>query len=183
MARSTGWAAFSGASSRVNGYDQRVARVGLISDTHGLLRPEALEFLRGSDVIVHAGDIGNAVVLAELGALAPLTAVRGNNDHGLWADGVAETAVLRIDDVAIYVVHEPSHLTHDPAARACRVVVSGHSHRPAVEERDGVLYVNPGSAGQRRFRLPIAVAELQIAGDAVRVRIVELDVTSKLGGA
>jgi putative phosphoesterase len=151
-------------------------RVGVISDTHGLLRPEAVAFLRGSDRIVHAGDIGNAAVLTALAALAPVTAVRGNNDYGDWADGVAETATLHVDGVAIYVVHDVAALRREPPPAGCAVVVSGHSHKPAVAERDGVLYVNPGSAGPRRFRLPIAVAELAIAGGAVEARLVELAV-------
>ena len=154
-----------------------MARVGVISDTHGLLRPEAVAFLRGSDVIVHAGDIGNAAVLAELGKLAPVTAVRGNNDHGTWADAVGDTAAVDVDGVGIYVVHDVADLRRTPVPRACRVVVSGHSHKPAVAERDGVLHVNPGSAGPRRFRLPIAVAELEIADGEVRARIVELTVS------
>ncbi len=151
-----------------------MTRVGVISDTHGLLRPEALAALRGSDRIVHAGDIGNAAVLAELGALAPVTAVRGNNDHGSWADAIAETARLQVDDVGIFVVHDVAAVRRTPAG--CRVVVSGHSHKPGVAERDGILWVNPGSAGPRRFRLPIAVAELDIAGTDVRARIVELEI-------
>ncbi len=151
-------------------------RVGVISDTHGLLRPEAVAFLRGSDRIVHAGDIGNATVLAELAALAPVTAVRGNNDHGGWASAIGETARVAVDDVAIYVVHDVAELRREPPPAGCRVVVSGHSHTPAVAERDGILWVNPGSAGPRRFRLPIAVAELEIAGADVRARIVELTV-------
>src|SRR4029450_803913 len=139
-----------------------MARVGLISDTHGLLRPEALAFLRGSDFIVHAGDIGNAGVLDELRALAPLTVVRGNNDTGAWAGGIAETQILQIGDVFIYVLHNLAELDLDPVAAGYQVVVSGRSHHPLVERRGGVLYVTPGSAGPRRFKLPIAVAELQI---------------------
>ncbi|HEV2431507.1 MAG TPA: metallophosphoesterase family protein [Burkholderiales bacterium] len=149
-------------------------RVGLISDTHGLLRPEALAFLRGSDFIVHAGDIGDAAVLEELRRLAPLTAVRGNNDNGPWAKSIAETEVLEVGGVLIYVLHDLAELDLDPVAAGFRVVVSGHSHHPSVEDRDGVLYVNPGSSGPRRFKLPIAVAELQVAGSSVKARIVEL---------
>ena len=149
-------------------------RVGLISDTHGLVRPEALAFLRGSDFIVHAGDIGDADVLKELRGLAPVTAVRGNNDKGPWADGIAETEVLRVGEVFIYVLHNLAELDLDPAAAGFQVVVSGHSHQPLIEERDKVLYVNPGSCGPRRFKLPVAVAELQVAGRSVKVRIVEL---------
>ncbi len=154
-----------------------MTRVGVISDTHGLLRPEAVAFLRGSDRIVHAGDIGNAAVLTELATLAPVTAVRGNNDCGGWADAVGETATVDVDGVGIYVVHDLADLRRTPAPRACRVVVSGHSHKPVVTERDGVLHLNPGSAGPRRFRLPIAVAELEISDGHVRARIVELTVS------
>ncbi|HEU4351300.1 MAG TPA: metallophosphoesterase family protein [Burkholderiales bacterium] len=149
-------------------------RVGLISDTHGLLRPEALAFLRGSDFIVHAGDIGDAAVLNELRRLAPLTAVRGNNDKGTWARSIAQAEVLEVGEVLIYVLHDLAELDLDPVAAGFRVVVSGHSHNPRIEERDGVLYVNPGSSGPRRFKLPIALAELHVAGSSVKARIVEL---------
>ena len=154
-----------------------MTRIGLISDTHGLLRPEALAFLRGSDHIVHAGDIGHVAVLQELAMLAPVIAVRGNNDREPWADAVRETEVLEVGEVLIYVLHDLSELDVDPAAAGFRVVVSGHSHRPAVEVREGVLYVNPGSSGPRRFKLPIAVAELQVEGASVEARLVELDVS------
>ena len=151
-----------------------MARVGLISDTHGLLRPEALAFLRGSDFIVHAGDVGDAGVIEALRALAPVSVVRGNNDTGPWANGIAETEELQVGDVSIYVLHNLAELDLDPVAAGFQVVVSGHSHHPLVERRDGVLYVNPGSAGPRRFKLPIAVAELQIVGRSVDARIVPL---------
>jgi uncharacterized protein len=149
-------------------------RVGLVSDTHGLLRPEAIAFLRGSDYIVHAGDIGDAGVLSALEALAPLTAVRGNNDKGAWAGEIPDADVLRVDEVSIYVLHDLAQLDLDPVAAGFRVVVSGHSHRPSIEERDGVLYVNPGSSGPRRFKLPVAAGELEVAGRSVRAKLVEL---------
>jgi uncharacterized protein len=152
-------------------------RVGVISDTHGVLRPEATAFLRGSDFIVHAGDIGHAGILGKLATVAPVTAVRGNNDKGAWAEAIAKTEVLQIGEVCICVVHDLAELALDPVASGFQVVVSGHSHKPLVEERDGVLYVNPGSAGPRRFRLPIAVAELSVARDAVRARVVELQLS------
>jgi uncharacterized protein len=152
-------------------------RVGLISDTHGLLRPEAVTFLRGSDRIVHAGDIGGAHVLTELNALAPVTAVRGNIDKGPWAEAIADTEILQVDDVVIYVIHDIAELDLDPVAARFRVVVFGHSHQPSVRERDGVLYVNPGSSGPRRFKLPVAVAELEVDGRSVRAKLVELKVT------
>ncbi len=152
-------------------------RVGLISDTHGLLRPEAVTFLRGSDHIIHAGDIGDAAVLRQLDVLARVTAVRGNNDKGSWAEAIPESQVLQVDNVFIYVLHDLAELDLDPGAAGFQVVVSGHSHQPLVETRDGVLYVNPGSSGPRRFKLPVAVAELDIEGHSVRARVIELEVT------
>ncbi|MGF6351874.1 metallophosphoesterase family protein [Variovorax sp. W2I14] len=149
-------------------------RIGLISDTHGLLRPEATAFLQGCDFIVHGGDIGNAGILEALAAIAPLTVVRGNNDWEPWADGIGESEFLKVGGVVIYAIHDLSQIDIDPAGAGVRVVVSGHSHKPKIEERDGVLYVNPGSAGPRRFKLPIAVAELIVDGNSVSARIVEL---------
>jgi hypothetical protein len=151
-------------------------RIGLISDTHGLLRPEAVAFLRGSDFIVHAGDVGGVEVIEQLTKLAPVTVVRGNNDASAWAGSIAETEVLRVEGVLIYVLHDIAELDLDPAAAGFRVVIFGHSHRPSIETRDGVLYVNPGSAGPRRFKLPICVGELLIVGDAVTPRHVELEI-------
>lgn len=151
-----------------------LCRIGLVSDTHGLLRPETLAFLQGCDHIIHGGDIGNAGILAALARLAPLTVVRGNNDKGDWAEGLPETAVLEAGGVRIHVLHDLAQLTTDPAAAGMRVVVSGHSHQPKIGEQDGVLFVNPGSAGPRRFRLPVSVAELVVNDGAVSARIVEL---------
>ena len=156
-------------------------RVGLISDTHGLLRPEALAFLQGSDLIVHAGDIGNAAILAELATLAPVTAVRGNNDHGPWADQIAETEMLAVGAIHVYVIHDFGKLEIDPKAAGVRVVIAGHSHHPTVSERDGVVFVNPGSAGPRRFRLPVAIGELRLDGHHVVARTLDL-LTPNLGG-
>jgi len=153
-----------------------MTRIGLISDTHGLLRPEAVSFLRGSTAIVHGGDIGHAGILEELTRLAPVTAVRGNNDRGVWADAIAETEVLQIGDVFSHAFHDIAQLSVDPAAAGFQVVVCGHSHKPLVETRDGVLYVNPGSAGPRRFKLPISIGELVIVGNSVKARLVELEV-------
>jgi putative phosphoesterase len=150
-------------------------RVGLISDTHGLLRPEALTFLRGSEYIVHAGDIGDPRVITELSVLAPVTAVRGNNDRGVWAQEIPEAQVLQVGNVFIYILHNVAELNLDPVAAGFQVVVSGHSHQPSVEERNGVLYVNPGSCGPRRFKLPITAAELDIEGHSVKARVVELE--------
>jgi len=149
-------------------------RLGLISDTHGLLRPAALDVLRGSDFIVHAGDIGEGV-LETLSTIAPVSAVRGNNDRAPWAGRLAETLQLRFDGVTLHVVHDLADLDIDPQATGVDVVVSGHSHRPKIERRTGVLYVNPGSAGPVRFRLPVSVALLQVTGKGVSARIVELE--------
>jgi putative phosphoesterase len=149
-------------------------RIGLISDTHGLLRPEAKFFLAGSDHIIHAGDICDHAVLDQLADIAPLTAVRGNNDNGAWADNFQEVAVLTLAQVTICVVHDLKELILDPKREGIRVVVSGHSHKPSVQERDGVLYINPGSAGPRRFKLPIAAGELIVASDSVSARTVDL---------
>lgn len=152
-------------------------RVGLISDTHGLLRPEAKTFLRGCDHIVHGGDIGNSDVLEELTLLAPVTAVRGNNDFGTWAQSIHETELFTLGGVYLYAIHDLAQLDIDPNAAGVRAVVSGHSHKPLVENRDGVLFVNPGSSGPRRFKLPISVGELIIATDGtVSARTVELQV-------
>jgi putative phosphoesterase len=150
-------------------------RIGLISDTHGLLRPEVLDFLRGSDHIVHGGDVCDAGVLQTLRAIAPVTAVRGNNDRGAWAAALPESELVRLGDVFVYAIHDLAEIDIDPRAAGVQVVVSGHSHRPAIEERDGVLYVNPGSAGPRRFRLPICAGELAVEGGRVSARLVEFD--------
>ncbi len=149
-------------------------RIGLISDTHGLLRPEAVEVLRGSDFIVHAGDIGEDI-LEPLSTLAPVTAVRGNNDRAPWAARIAEAESLRFGEVTLHVLHDLADLAIDPVAAGVDVVVSGHSHRPKIERRGGVLFVNPGSAGPVRFHLPVSVALLQVSGATVTARIVELE--------
>ena len=149
-------------------------KVGVISDTHGLLRPEALEALRGSDLIIHAGDVGNAEVLDRLRGVAPTVAVRGNNDKDGWAAKLPLTADIAVGDIRVHVVHEIAHFDRDSKAAAISVVVSGHSHRPSAERRDGVLYLNPGSAGPRRFTLPIAIARLSVSGSRVRSKIVQL---------
>jgi hypothetical protein len=151
-----------------------MVRVGLISDTHGLLRPEAMAFLQGCARIVHGGDIGDPTILEELARIAPVTAVRGNNDQGEWASALRASEMLRIEDVVLYVVHDLADLTMEPGAAGMRVVISGHSHKPSVEARGGVLFVNPGSAGPRRFKLPIALGELEIRGREVSARTVEL---------
>ncbi len=149
-------------------------RIGLISDTHGLLRPGALAALQGCDHILHAGDIGPEGILDTLRALAPLTAVRGNNDTADWARALPHSTTLEAGGLRIHVLHDLAELAIDPAAEGVRVVVSGHSHKPAVAERGGVLYVNPGSAGPRRFRLPIALAQLHLDHGRVTVHTTEL---------
>ncbi len=151
-------------------------RIGLISDTHNLLRDEARLALAGVDHILHAGDICARAVLDQLEAIAPLSAVRGNNDHGAWANALPETAIVPIAGVRILIVHDLATLAIDPEAEAIDVVVSGHSHRPRVEKRDGVLYVNPGSAGPRRFRLPVSVGCLDIGADGIDAQLQELRV-------
>jgi len=130
--------------------------------------------LRGCNYIIHGGDVGGESVLQELSAIAPTTAVRGNNDKGLWADSLPEAELVRFGSVFVYVIHDLAQLDIEPRAAGVSVVVSGHSHQPRIEERDGVLYVNPGSAGPRRFKLPIAVAELKIEDKSVESRVVEL---------
>lgn len=150
-------------------------RIGLISDTHGLLRPEASTFLRGCAHIVHAGDVGKQKILEDLSAIAPTTAVRGNNDTGPWAETLAETQLLHFEKIFLYLIHDLSELEIDPQAAGVGVVVSGHSHQPVIRERGDVLYINPGSAGPRRFKLPISLGEIVIAGRSVTPRIVELD--------
>jgi hypothetical protein len=151
--------------------------VGVISDTHNLMRAEALRALAGAELIIHAGDIGRPEVLDALSALAPaVVAVRGNNDRAPWAQTIAETETLEIGAVRLYLLHALQELALDPAASGFDVVVSGHSHRPSVERRNGVLYLNPGSAGPRRFKLPVTVARLTVRGRSCRARIVELAV-------
>jgi len=148
--------------------------VGVISDTHGLLRPEAIEALRGSQLIVHAGDVGKMDVLDALCAIAPTVAVRGNVDTGSWAADLPATKVIDVGGVHVFVLHDVSTLDLDPGAAGFAAVIFGHSHRPGAELRDGVLYLNPGSAGPRRFSLPVAVARLRIAGGQISHEIIEL---------
>jgi uncharacterized protein len=151
-----------------------IVLIGVISDTHGLLRPEALAALRGAEHIIHAGDIGASSVLASLAEIAPVTAVRGNNDKGAWAGQIPATAVFEAEGLAIYVLHDLAALDLDPAAGGFAVVVAGHSHQPSQVERNGVLFFNPGSAGPRRFRLPICVGRLHVGNGAVRAELVDL---------
>src|SRR5438105_5572709 len=149
-------------------------KIGLISDTHGLLRPQAIAALQGCDRIVHGGDVGTAAVLTELAGIAPVSAVRGNNDFGDWASVLPETDVLDAGGARILVIHDRNELAIDPQVAGCRVVVSGHSHRPGFDWQDGVLYINPGSAGPRRFTLPISLCYLHIDGDRITPELIEL---------
>ncbi len=153
----------------------REIRVGVIADTHGLLRPEAWEFLLGADHIVHAGDIGDRRILDELQSIAPVSAVRGNNDSGPWASQLADSERLTVGEVCIHVIHILENLTFDPVAAGVQVVISGHSHKPVLCREAGVLFINPGSAGPRRFKLPIAIGELTIQGRHAAARIVDLN--------
>ena len=150
-----------------------VASVGLISDTHGLLRPEALVALQGSDLIIHAGDVGKPQIIAQLRALAQVVAVRGSIDKGAWASQLPLTAIAKAGPAQIYVLHD-AKLDLDPVTAQFKVVVSGHSHKPRQTERNGVIYVNPGSAGPRRFRLPITVARLDLRTLPWRIEFIDL---------
>ena len=151
-----------------------VHTLGVISDTHGLVRPEALAALAGVERIVHAGDIGSRDVLEALERVAPVTAVRGNNDRGDWAKKIPETEVVEVGGVSLYLLHDLHELDLEPRAAGFAAIISGHSHQPNVEERDGVLYLNPGSAGPRRFKLPISLARLTVAGKRVKAELVTL---------
>ncbi len=150
--------------------------IGVISDTHGLLRTEALEAFNGVDLILHAGDIGNSQVLEALRSISPVIAVRGNNDIGEWAAKLPECEVVEAGQVNVYMLHNVKEINLNPVAKGFQVVVSGHSHKPSVEERMGVLYVNPGSAGPRRFSLPVSVARLRIKGQSVVAELIKLSI-------
>ncbi|MGA7485331.1 MAG: metallophosphoesterase family protein [Xanthobacteraceae bacterium] len=155
---------------------ERQTLVGVISDTHGLLRPQAAAALAGADVIIHAGDVGKPEVIDALGGLAPTFAVRGNIDTGDWAARLPLTRIVEVGALRIFVLHEIAQLALDPAAAGFAAVVCGHSHRPAIEMRTSVLFLNPGSAGPRRFKLPITVARLHVSGRGMRPEIIELRV-------
>ena len=148
--------------------------IGIISDTHGLLRWEAAAALAGVDHIIHAGDIGTPDILERLQRIAPVTAVRGNNDKGAWADPLPATAIVDICGQRLYVLHDIADLDVDPVADGIAAIIAGHSHKPSVLEKDGVLFLNPGSAGPRRFTLPVAVAKLFVGDGAVRAEICTL---------
>jgi uncharacterized protein len=148
--------------------------IGVISDTHSLLRPESIKLLYDVDLIVHAGDIGSVSVLDELSQIAPITAVRGNIDKGLWANSLPENEVLEVDGQHLYVLHNLADLDLDPVTAGFQVVISGHSHMPKMEKKDDVIYFNPGSAGPRRFKLPISLGRLVIEGSNIRGEIHEI---------
>lgn len=150
-------------------------KIGVISDTHGLLRPEALSVLQGSSFIIHAGDIGAREVFEQLSQIAPVTAVRGNVDREAWTRRIPETNVLEAGGVPIYVLHDLQQLDLNPEASGFAAVVSGHSHVPKQEIRNGVLYFNPGSAGPRRFKLPISLGRLILSGGRIKAEIIELN--------
>lgn len=151
-------------------------RIGLIADTHGLLRPEALAALKNSELIIHAGDIGKLEVIGALTRVAPVLAIRGNNDREAWAKGIPDILNLHVNGIKLQVIHNVHELTADPRACGIDAVISGHSHKPAVSKSDEVLYVNPGSAGPRRFKLPIAVGMIYVNDNKLRVRITELKI-------
>jgi len=148
--------------------------IGVISDTHGLLRPEAIAALEGSRYIVHGGDVGDESILRTLEAIAPVTVVRGNTDYESWAKRLPRTAVLEVAGVRIYAVHDIDELDIDPPTAGVDVVVFGHSHRPGIEYRDRVMYLNPGSAGPRRFNLPVSIAQLTIEDRGAKAEIIEI---------
>jgi hypothetical protein len=150
--------------------------VGIISDTHGLLRPQALDALRGCDLIIHAGDVGTAEIIDPLRALAPTFAVRGNVDKGSWALRLPVSDIVDVGGLSFYVLHNIDELDLDPPTAGFAAVVYGHSHKPSIETRDGVLYLNPGSAGPHRFTLPVTVARVRVAGRDIRPEIVTLAV-------
>jgi uncharacterized protein len=148
--------------------------IGIISDTHGLLRPEAVELLRGSEHIIHAGDIGSPEIIPQLEMIAPVTAIRGNVDTQAWARRFAETEVVELGGLHIYVIHDVNALDLNPKAAGFAAVISGHSHQPKQQTKDGVLYFNPGSAGPRRFKLPISVGKLEIADKKIKGTILTI---------
>ncbi len=150
-------------------------RIGLISDTHGLLRKEAVEALHGSELIIHAGDVGKPEILEALRKIAPVIAVRGNVDTAEWAKELPETAVAETGSALIYILHDANALDMNPAVAGFHIVVSGHSHKPGKTERNGVLYINPGSAGPRRFQLPVTLARLKLGRVPYEVEFVDLE--------
>src|ERR1700730_5151860 len=154
---------------------RNLTAIGLISDTHGLLRDEALRALEGSELIIHAGDVGNPEIIDALKAIAPVVAVRGNVDTEAWASVLPETEVVEAGPATLFVLHDVHSLDLNPAAAGFHIVVSGHSHKPGRTERDGVLYINPGSAGPRRFQLPVTIARLDLGQTPWKVDFIDLE--------
>ena len=148
--------------------------IGVISDTHGLVRPEALAALRGSELIIHAGDVGGSHVLESLQTIAPVVAVRGNIDKGPWAQALPKIEVVEVSRTWLYVIHDLNELDLDPSAAGFSAVISGHTHQPSIQNRKGVLLLNPGSAGPRRFELPVCVALIDVKGGMLELRLIEL---------
>jgi putative phosphoesterase len=150
--------------------------VGVISDTHGLLRPEALDALRGADRILHAGDVGKPEVLDELRRLGPVFVVRGNVDHGEWALRLPVSEIVQVGEQSLHMLHDIGELDLNPPTAGFAAVIFGHSHQPSIEVRDGVLFLNPGSAGPRRFKLPVSIARIRVSGGDLDPEIVTLNV-------
>ena len=155
---------------------EREVVVGIISDTHGLMRPQAVAALRGCDLIIHAGDVGNPDVIKELAGIAPTHVVRGNIDTGSWAAGLPMTELVEVGERRFFVLHQIAQLDFEPADIGFAAVVFGHSHQPLIETRQGVMFLNPGSAGPRRFNLPVSIARVGVCGGRMRPEIVELQV-------
>jgi putative phosphoesterase len=155
-------------------------RIGVISDTHGLIRPEALAALKGSELIIHAGDIGKPEVLASLKTIAPVYAIRGNNDRGLWAKKLPDIHNLEINGLKVQVIHALADLAVDPISDGISAIISGHSHKPSVINKSGVLFVNPGSAGPRRFDLPVALGKIRLDKKSIAATIFELKISRPL---
>ena len=153
-----------------------VSRVGVISDTHGLLRPEVISAFQGVSLIIHAGDVGRPALLETLGSIAPVVAVRGNTDRDEWSSRLPLTEVVRVEGVSLYVLHDLNRLDLNPAAGGFKAVINGHTHEPAIENKNNVLFINPGSAGPKRFRLPVSIALLHIKNNSLRAELVTLKV-------
>jgi putative phosphoesterase len=159
---------------KVDPVTKKPVTIGVVSDTHGLLRPQAVEALRGSDRILHAGDVGAPEILEALAQIAPVTAIRGNVDAAPWARVLPATEVVEVNGISIYMLHDLAQLDQKPEAAGFRVIVYGHSHKQRIEEKNGVLYFNPGSAGPRRFSLPVSVGRLRITAGKIRAELIEL---------
>ncbi len=153
--------------------------IGVIADTHGLIRPEAFEILKKSELIIHAGDVGKPDVLDKLGTIAQTVAVRGNTDKGEWAQALPKFEIIKFEHIFIYVIHDLKEFDIDPIAAGFSVVISGHSHQPSIQSHDGVLLLNPGSAGPRRFNLPVSVALIHVMDRMLEPQIIELKVGTK----